>query len=80
MTFPCFTTSGTGCAEVVGDAALLVPPKDPDAIRADLDQLIADQDLVARLGVVARERVIARFGWDGVTDQHLDAYRQYGRH
>jgi glycosyltransferase involved in cell wall biosynthesis len=73
------TTSGTGCAEVVGDAALLVPPKDPEAIRAALDRLIADPALVARLGIAARERVIARFGWDGVIDQHLEAYRQYGR-
>jgi glycosyltransferase involved in cell wall biosynthesis len=73
------TTSGTGCAEVVGDAALLVPPKDPEAIRAALNKLIADPDLVARLGTAARERVIARFGWDGVIDQHLEAYRQYGR-
>ena len=74
------TTSGTGCAEVVGDAALLVPPKDPNAIRAALDKLIADPDLVARLGVAARERVIARFGRDGGIDQHLEAYRQYWRH
>lgn len=73
------TTSGTGCAEVVGDAALLVPPKDPEAIRAALDKLIADPVLVAHLGAAARARVIARFGWDGVIDQHLEAYRQYGR-
>jgi glycosyltransferase involved in cell wall biosynthesis len=73
------TTSGTGCAEVVGDAALLVPPKDPEAIRAALDKLIADPALVTQLGTAARERVIARFGWDGVIDQHLEAYRQYGR-
>ncbi len=73
------TTSGTGCAEVVGDAALLVPAKDPEAIRAALDKLIADPALVAQLGTAARERVIARFGWDGVIDQHLEAYRQYGR-
>ncbi len=33
------TTSGTGCAEVVGDAAILVPPRDPEAIRAALEQL-----------------------------------------
>jgi len=37
-------------------------------------------DLVARLGVAARERVIARFGRDGGIDQHLEAYRQYWRH
>jgi starch synthase len=73
------TSSGTGCAEVVGDAALLVPVRNPGAIRTALDSLVADPDLVAQLGVAARQRVIARFGWDGVIDQHIEAYRQFAR-
>jgi len=73
------TSSGTGCAEVVGDTALLVPVRDPNAIKAMLQRLAADPDLVARLGRAARERVIARFGWEGVIDQHIDAYRQLER-
>jgi glycosyltransferase involved in cell wall biosynthesis len=71
------TSSGTGCAEVVGDAALLVPVRNPEAIRMALDRLVADPDLVVRLGAAARQRVIARFGWDGVIDQHIEAYRQF---
>jgi len=71
------TSSGTGCAEVVGDTALLVPVRDPEAIASALDNLTRDPDLVARLGKSARERVISRFGWDGVIDQHIDVYRQF---
>lgn len=71
------TSSGTGCAEVVGDTALLVPVRDHEAIRRALDRLVADPDLVVRLGQAARQRVIARFSWDGVIDQHIEAYREF---
>ena len=68
------TTAGTGCAEVVGDAAILVPPRDPEAIRAALERLGRDPELVARLGRAARERVVARFGWERVIESHLEVY------
>ncbi len=73
------TSSGTGCAEVVGDSGLLVPVKDAAAIKSALTTLSQDPQLMARLGTSARARVIARFGWDGVIDQHLEVYRQFER-
>lgn len=73
------TSSGTGCAEVVADSGLLVPVRDPEAIKSALLRLAADPDLTARLGRAARDRVIARFGWDGVIDQHLEVYARYAR-
>ena len=39
------TTRSTGCEEVVGDAALLVAPKDAEAIRAALIKLADNPDL-----------------------------------
>jgi len=71
------TTSGTGCAEVVGDAALLVPPRDADALRAALDKLNRDPELVERLGQAARERVVKRFGWERVIELHLEVYARF---
>jgi len=71
------TSSGTGCAEVVGDTALLVPVRDPEAIRSALDKLTHDPNLVARLGRSARQRVLSHFGWDGVIDQHIEVYRRF---
>jgi glycosyltransferase involved in cell wall biosynthesis len=56
-----------------------VPVKDAAAIKAALVRLTQDPELVARLGRSARERVIARFSWDGVIDQHLEVYRQFER-
>jgi glycosyltransferase involved in cell wall biosynthesis len=72
------TTEGTGCAEVVGDAALLVPVRDADAIREAVNRLASDPALAASLGQSARSRVIKNFGWDGVVDQHLEVYAKYG--
>ena len=72
------TTSGTGCQEVVGDAALLVPVRDAPAIFAALTRLASAPDLVAELGARARERVVSRFGWDGVIDRYLDVYSKCG--
>ncbi len=71
------TTRGTGCQEVVGDAALLVPVRDPDAIANALGQLSASPELVARLGAAARERAVTQFGWDGVIDKHLELYHEF---
>ncbi|HEV7714113.1 MAG TPA: glycosyltransferase family 4 protein [Steroidobacteraceae bacterium] len=71
------TTSGTGCAEVVGDAALLVPSRDAEAIRSALKRLAADPELVVKLGEAARARVVAQFGWDRVIEDYLKVYARF---
>ena len=67
------TTNVRGCPEVVGNTALLVPPRDPMAIREALSQLVADPELVAQLGDAARRRVKEKFDWSVVTRQYLQA-------
>jgi glycosyltransferase involved in cell wall biosynthesis len=71
------TTHGTGCAEVVGDAALLVPPRDPSAIRTALDQLAGRPDLMDALGAAARARVERSFSWEHVVDMYREIYRSH---
>jgi glycosyltransferase involved in cell wall biosynthesis len=71
------TSCGTGCAEVVSDSGLLVPVRDPQAIQQALLQLAQNPPLAEALGRAARERVIARFSWDGVIDQHLEVYGRF---
>lgn len=66
------TTSGTGCEEVVGDAALVVPPRDADALRRALKRLVDDPELTARLGRAARRRIESRFSWSTVGAQYSD--------
>jgi glycosyltransferase involved in cell wall biosynthesis len=70
------TTSGTGCEEVVGDAALLVPPRDPAQIRLAIDRLLADPALRDRLGRAAHARVHTAFGWRGIAERYVEAYER----
>lgn len=71
------TAEGSGCTEVVGSAALLVPPKDPEALRAALQKLIASPEECHALGQKARERLEAHFGWTSVVRQYNQAYQQF---
>ncbi|MEZ5866003.1 MAG: lysylphosphatidylglycerol synthase domain-containing protein [Geminicoccaceae bacterium] len=70
------TTADTGCAEVVGDAALLVPSGDVPALGAALDRLIGDPALRARLGARARRHFERAFTWTTVAATHERLYRR----
>jgi glycosyltransferase involved in cell wall biosynthesis len=70
------TTDQTGCREVVGDTALLVPAGDDTAIRSALRQLAADSELRAKLGTAARQRIEEFFSWPAVTGQYLDVFNR----
>lgn len=73
------TTRGTGCAEVVGDAAVLVEPRDVGSLRAALVWLAGDADLCQRLGAAARARLGERFTWPAIARHHLELYALVGR-
>jgi glycosyltransferase involved in cell wall biosynthesis len=68
------TTDQTGCREVVGDAALLVPPRDERAVRNALQQLAADDALRDRLGREARNRLDRLFSWPAVARRYVDLF------
>ena len=72
------TTEGTGCAEVVGDAGILVPPRDPQAIGRALRRLIDDHELRRSLGTAARRRIEENFTWQAVAARYLEEYAQQG--
>lgn len=67
------TTSVSGMPEVIGDAGLLVPPRDVPALRTALTRLIADTHLRQDLQAKAQER-IARFSWQRILAEHLALY------
>lgn len=71
------TTRGTGCAEVVGDAAILVEPRDSDGIRSRLEALVADPAMIDALGTRARRRLEECFSWKTVANQYLAIYRRF---
>jgi glycosyltransferase involved in cell wall biosynthesis len=58
-----------------GVTGLLVPPRDPAALRNALERLLADAELRARLGDAARHAARERFSWSSATERTLEAYR-----
>jgi glycosyltransferase involved in cell wall biosynthesis len=73
------TTEGTGCAEVVGDAGLLVPSRDSRAIGRALKRLVDDPELRRTLGAAARRRVEQHFTWSAVARRYVEEYSQHRR-
>jgi len=68
------TSETTGCAEVVGDTALLVQPKDTKGIQKALLSLLQDQDLILDLGTRGRARVEREFTWKRVAEKYVHYY------
>lgn len=62
-----------GIPEVVGDAGVLVPPRDPRALADALKELFAHPERRARLGALGRERS-RRYLWSSVVDRIEGVY------
>jgi glycosyltransferase involved in cell wall biosynthesis len=73
---PVVASSVGGLRDLVVDGVtgLLVPPGDVAALRAALEQLLADAGLRKRLGRAARERVLAEFTWKRYAEHIQRAY------
>jgi colanic acid/amylovoran biosynthesis glycosyltransferase len=71
-------TSVGGLPDMVvdGETGLLVAPRDPRALRAAIDRLLADSALRTRLGQAARERISGLCSWNVVVDSTLAAYEE----
>jgi glycosyltransferase involved in cell wall biosynthesis len=75
---PLVATSGGALPEVVGtdgEAGVLVPPGDPEALAATLGRLLDDPDLRAKLGQAGRERVLSKFTWKQCAVGTVEHYR-----
>jgi len=59
---------------VDGETGVLVPPRDPAALRAALGSLLGDRDRRLRLGAAARERARKHFSWGPIISATLAAY------
>lgn len=70
------TTEGTGCEEVVGNAALLVKPKDPIAILDAILTLINKPELRSQLSKTAIQRVNQEYKWDIIARRYVELYNQ----
>jgi glycosyltransferase involved in cell wall biosynthesis len=73
---PVVATDCGGVRGVVGDAGLLAPPRDSEALAVALTramQLPAKERVC--LGKAARDRVVARFSLDATAERYLAVYR-----
>ena len=58
-----------------GVTGVLVPPRDPAALRDVLGRLLSDRELRERIGKAARERAQRDLSWPAVVAETLDVYR-----
>ncbi len=71
---PIVASDTGGIPDALGDAGVLVPPRDPDALADALDALLADPARRLRLSALARERA-AGYDWNVLGERVLGVYR-----
>ena len=74
---PVVATAVGGLLDLVddGQTGVLVPPRDPAALRRAIDRLLADRELRHRLGAAGRARVAEACSWETVVERTLAVYR-----
>jgi glycosyltransferase involved in cell wall biosynthesis len=74
---PVVASSVGGLLDAIEDGVtgVRVPPRDPAALRAALESLLADPERRRSLGAAAREAARARFSWEAATRATIEAYR-----
>ena len=60
---PVISSDGGALPEVVGDAGIVVPARDDDALALAIDRLMNDAELQKKLGKAGLERVEKMFNW-----------------
>lgn len=78
---PVVSTNVGGPSETIvdGETGFLVPPRDPAALAARVNQLLGDRDLRARMGAKGRARVLEDFALEASARQLQDIYaRAFG--
>lgn len=71
---PLVTTRGSAMEEITGDAALLVPSGDPDALARALEAAVSGDGEVGRRRAMGLE-IAARYTWEASARDHAAVYR-----
>ncbi len=72
---PVIGSSSGAIPEVIGDAGLVVPERDPAALAAAIDSVLSDADLRQQLIQRGRKRAAERFDWSVVANQSLALFQ-----
>jgi glycosyltransferase involved in cell wall biosynthesis len=67
-----------GMAEALGDAGLIVPPRQPKRLAEAMLRLLRDRELRAELGMRARRRALAEFSVSEFIEAYRDIYSSVG--
>ena len=63
-------------AVLPGETGWIVPPEDPAALAAAIDELVADPDAARRMGARARQLAAEQFRIDATVEAYLALYRR----
>ena len=74
----CVATDVGGVAEAVGDAGLVVPPRNPEQLAQACVALLTDDGLRRRLGAAARARALENFTLDAAISTFDEIYSFLG--
>jgi glycosyltransferase involved in cell wall biosynthesis len=73
---PQITTREAGDVVEDGVQGIIIPPADVDALAAAIQHLYDHPEIVERMSLAARERVVENFTWDHFRARLLDAYER----
>ena len=73
---PVISTSGGALPEVVGDAGVLVPPADAEALRRAIVALLDDPQRQRRLAAAGLARVKQSLTWHHAAEKTVQVYRE----
>jgi glycosyltransferase involved in cell wall biosynthesis len=73
---PVVSTDGGALPEVVGDAGVIVPAKNVEALVEAIDALLQDPQARAELGARGKKRIEENFCWQVCAGQMTEYYRQ----
>lgn len=76
---PVVSTTGGALPEVIGrdgEAGLLVPPAQPEALATAIRTLLDDSSLRRKLGEAGRKRVEREFTWRRAAEKTLEVYQE----
>ena len=73
---PVVSTDGGALPEVVGDAGVIVPAKNVDAMASAIDELLRDPARRIALGQAGRQRILEKFCWQVCAREMSEYYRE----
>ena len=77
---PVVSTDGGALPEVVGDAGIIVPVKNVEAMAKAIDELLRDPGRRETLGNAGRERILDKFCWQVCAREMSQYYREVLSH